>query len=88
MQTVAQCRTNAKQACERIIQVADSEAPAPLAQVEAELWTLLLALGRALVALFLARQAARPRAAEYEHDGTRYRLTTPCPFELGTRFDR
>jgi hypothetical protein len=88
MQTVAECRADVKKACERIIRVADSDAAASLAEVEAELWTLLLALGRALVALFLARQAARARAAEYTHAGTRYWLRQPHTSEIGTRFGK
>jgi len=61
-----------------------------LAAAEAELWTALLALGRALVALLLARSAARSRPATYEHDGARYALdtTTRRNSEVGTRFGK
>lgn len=61
-----------------------------LAAAEAELWTALLALGRALVALLLARSAARSRPATYEHDGARYALdtTTRRNGEVGTRFGK
>lgn len=61
-----------------------------LAAAEAELWTALLALGRALLALFLALAAARSRSAAYEHDGARYVLdtTTRRNGEVGTRFGK
>ena len=61
-----------------------------LAAAEAELWTALLALGRALLALLLARTAARTRPASYEHEGARYVLdtTTRRNSEVGTRFGK
>jgi hypothetical protein len=61
-----------------------------LASAEAELWTALLALGRALLALFLERSAARPRPAAYEQEGARYALdtTTRRNSEVGTRFGK
>lgn len=61
-----------------------------LAAAEAELWTALLALGRALLALLLARAATRSRPGTYEHDGARYALdtTTRRNSEIGTRFGK
>jgi len=61
-----------------------------LAAAEAELWTALLALGRALLTLLLARAASAPRPATYEHDGARYALdtTTRRNSEAGTRFGK
>jgi hypothetical protein len=61
-----------------------------LAAAEAELWTALLAVGRALLASFLARSAARPRPAAYEHEGACYALntTTRRNSEVGTRFGK
>lgn len=61
-----------------------------LAAAEAELWTALLAVGRALLTLFLARTAGRSRPTTYEHDGTRYALdmTTRRNTEVGTRFGK
>jgi hypothetical protein len=44
--------------------------------VETRLWTALLALGRAVLALFLARCAAQPRASSYVHDGQRFAFDT------------
>ena len=61
-----------------------------LAAAETELWTTLLSLGRALLALFLARAAARSRPTAYEHNGVRYALdtTTRRNSEVGTRFGK
>lgn len=48
-----------------------------LAEKEAQLWTKVLALGAALLTLFLARQAARPRSTTYKHDANRFAITGP-----------
>lgn len=55
---------------------------------ERELWTRLLALGRALVVLFLVRAARRPRPAEYQFAGERHFLAKRRTTELGTRFGK
>ena len=57
-------------------------------EFEARLWTLLLALGRSLVVLFLVRAAQRPRAAEYVVGGKRYLLVGDRVSDLGTRFGK
>jgi hypothetical protein len=61
-----------------------------LADVEAQLWTALLALGRAVMALFLARCAARPRPATYCHNGQRFAFdgSNRRSIEIGTRFGK
>jgi hypothetical protein len=68
--------------------LADSDRPRSLFEFERELWTLMLALGRALVCLFLARQVARPRATAYQHDGRRYVLGGERTTTIGTRFGK
>jgi hypothetical protein len=55
---------------------------------ERQLWTALLALGRAFVVLFLVRRAQRLRASEYKLDGHRYRLEGRRTTPLGTRFGK
>jgi len=55
---------------------------------EVELWTRLLALGRALVCLFLVRAARRPRAAGYALDEVKYVLDGERTSDLGTRFGK
>lgn len=59
-----------------------------LAVAEAELWTALLAVGRALMTLFLARPRHGP--TRYEHDGARYALDTATrrSTEVVTRFGK
>jgi hypothetical protein len=77
-------------AIERVRRCAAPKEPATLVAVEAELWTALLGLGRVVIALFLARQASRPRAATYEHDGARFALDADSlrRIEVGTRFGK
>lgn len=69
--------------------VADGE-KVTVAAAEVALWTALLALGRALMTLFLARAASRARPTTYEHDGARYLMdtTTRRNTEVGTRFGK
>ena len=59
-----------------------------LHEVETSLWTALLALGRAMIALYLARVVARPRASEYVHDGARFAIVGTEASEVGTRFGK
>lgn len=62
--------------------------PGPLSQFEPALWTAVLALGRALVGLWIARCAARPRAARYERDGRTFEVVGTETGEVGTRFGK
>ena len=61
-----------------------------LGDVERQLWSALLKLGRALLALFLVRAAERPRAGEYVHEDVRYILDTSTrrSSDVGTRFGK
>lgn len=61
-----------------------------LHETEAALWTALLALGRALITLFMLRAAARPRPTTYEHDGAKYAFDgkTRRRQQIGTRFGK
>jgi hypothetical protein len=90
MCSVESLRGEVKQACARVEKIVDSDRRRSLWEVERELWTSLLALGRCAIALFLARQAARPRTSEYQHDGVAYVLDTTrwATTELGTRFGK
>lgn len=82
--------------CDRAVQCAFEEALAivrgastkPLHDIETSLWRALLALGRALIALYLARVAARPRATDYVHDGAKFVLVGSMQSEIGTRFGK
>jgi hypothetical protein len=68
--------------------MADTAEPRSFAAFESRLWTAMLRLGRALVGLFLARQAHRSRPAEYRHGGRLYRLDDRRTSALGTRFGK
>ena len=58
------------------------------AAFESELWTRLLAAGRTLVSLFLARAARRPRPVQYTAGNERHVLAGERTSTLGTRFGK
>lgn len=62
----------------------------PLSQVEQELWSALLGLGRALLGLFLARRATAARCATYAVGGVSYLLKGEEFRQgwIGTRFGK
>src|SRR5690606_38153017 len=62
-------RREVQHAFEAALKWADSGERRPFFAFEKELWTLLLAAGRALTVLFLARQVARARAVQYRFEG-------------------
>ena len=86
---IERAEAEVQRAVSRATAIGQSEG-STLAVAEAELWTALLSLGRALLSLFLARSAARLRPVTYEHDGARYALdtTTRRSSEIGTRFGK
>ena len=77
-----------QRAFEKALAVARRPTTASLDEIESSLWTAVLALGRALVALYLARVVARPRPTEYVHDGARFVLAETASSEVGTRFGK
>lgn len=86
--SIDEARAEVKGLMARAQAYADDGEPRSVAIAEAELWTMLLGIGRALMMLFLVRQAARKRSAEYVHDGRRYRIDGGRTSELGTRFGK
>jgi hypothetical protein len=88
--TISRAEREVQSAIERVRRCAEPKAGTSLATVEAELWTALLALGRAIVTQFLLRSAARARPATYGHEGVRYALDagTRRRSEIGTRFGK
>ena len=72
------------------IALSHTEARKNLYETEAALWSALLALGRAMVTLFLIRAATRARPATYEHEGLVYEFvaTSKRTQEIGTRFGK
>ena len=77
-----------QRAFEKALAVARRPTTASLDEIESSLWTAVLALGRALVALYLARVVARPRPTEYVHAGARFVLAETASSEIGTRFGK
>jgi hypothetical protein len=92
MMSIAKAEREVKSAVEAVMactQIPRESLPL-VADVEAHLWTALLALGRAAMALFLARCAAFPRAGTYSHNGQRFARDhcTRRSGEIGTRFGK
>lgn len=89
MKTIDQLQGDVQSAFESALKCADSSTKRTLIEVEVELWTMMLALGKALIALFLFRQAAGLRRAHYEHDGHRFVIAeTWRSTSIGTRFGK
>jgi hypothetical protein len=84
----ARCRV--QRVFDEALSLAEASQKRSLWELERGLWTLMLALGRALVELFLVRCVARPRPVEYKHHGVPYVLQAgePRTSELGTRFGK
>jgi len=88
MASIDEARLEVQAAFAKVLSTADTVAPGAFAVVEALLWTQVLALGHALVVLYLARQAGRPRLARYKHEGNDYEIAGSETRELGTRFGK
>ena len=89
MRSVDDLRADVQRALDRVHRHAVADEKMSFHEFERELWKQMLAAGVALVALFLARRAAKARAVDYEHDGRRYRLTGKWrTTTLGTRFGK
>src|SRR5579875_326750 len=86
--SIDEARREVERAFEVARQWADSSEKRTMFAFERRLWTLLLALGRALVALFLARQIGRPRDASYRREGRTYVMAETRTTEVGTRFSK
>lgn len=90
MTTIERVEREVQKANETVCAFAEPKCRSTLTIVEPELWLALLALGRAVLALYLARQAARPRATSYRHDGVEYVLDARSQRQtmIGTRFGK
>ncbi|MBM3222174.1 MAG: ISKra4 family transposase [Candidatus Rokubacteria bacterium] len=90
MGTIERAEREVQDAIDRVRRCAEAKGTTTVVAVERELWTALLRLGRAVMALFLARHAARPRPATYMHESARFVLDpeTRRRSEIGTRFGK
>jgi hypothetical protein len=88
MATIDQARNEVHAVFAKMLATVDTTEVQPLAAIETSLWTQALALGRAMIALYLARQTRRPRPARYETDGKAYEIAGTEKDEVGTRFGK
>ena len=88
--SITNAEKDVQRAVERVVAAAEDDGTRQLVEVEGATWTALLELGAAVVTLFLARRAARLRAAAYEYGGRQYVLDTRKPRTtlVGTRFGK
>lgn len=77
-----------QQAFQEALAIVRGATPPSLHEVETALWRALLALGRALISLYLARVVARPRSVDYVHGGAKFVLAETASSEIGTRFGK
>jgi hypothetical protein len=85
MTSIDQASRKVQSAVQQTIRCADCQSTT-FHEFEMELWTSLLALGRALIVLFLAKRAAKWWPKQYEHDGRTYILAEETrTSDLGTR---
>ena len=89
MTSIDQARTDVQQAVRALLAIADAAVPTSAASAERRLWSEMLVLGRALMALFFAQQAVRWRVSQsYEVEGQRFAVVGTETSEVGTRFGK
>jgi hypothetical protein len=86
--SIEEKRRDVQAAFDAAFRHANEGEPGPLTGFEAALWTEVMAIGGALAALWLARCAARPRPARYEHEGRTYEVVGTEACEVGMRFGK
>lgn len=90
--SIVKVECEVKSAVEAVLACADCSGKSPprLEQREARLWTALLALGRVVLALLLARCAAQLRPSTYVYNGQHFAFDASHRrrIELGTRFGK
>jgi hypothetical protein len=84
--SIDEARAAVERAVQALIESADS--CGKFAEFESIAWARLLAVGRAVAVLFLARRACAPAPVEYLHGGQRWSLAEWRTTELGTRFGK
>jgi hypothetical protein len=90
--TITEAEKNVENAMANLARIAESKDMdrRKLSDVEKELWSLLLALGRCLIALFMARRAAQKRPGFYEYEQRRFFVANDKTrsSEVGTIFGK
>lgn len=88
MTTVEQARLDVEKSFKDAVEWAESSEKRSFHVFEGRLWSLLLALGQALVVLFLVRHVYRPRPVVYMHEERQYQLEGMQTILLGTLFGK
>jgi Transposase len=88
MTSIHQARTNVQRSIREVMAIADGAAPASAATVEQRLWSGLLGLGRMLMALYFARQAARWASRSYRVEERDFTIVGTETVAVGTRFGK
>lgn len=88
MKSIDHARTELQRCMHEAMAIADQPATRQAADVEQRLWTTLLALGRALMTLYFARQAARWAGKSYRVDGRKLTVVDTERVMVGTRFGK
>ena len=87
--SIDQARCDVQGAFEDAMAWADCGEPRRFQEFERGMWARMLALGKALVVLFLAKQVARRRPERYEHEGRAHVLTKEIrTTDVGTLFGK
>ena len=86
--TIDEARAEVQSTYGAVLSYTDSDAKQSAWSFEKAMFSMLLALGRALMTLYFARQAARPRPAEYRYEGQQWVLQGERTTEIGTRFGK
>jgi len=88
MMRIEQARQGVENSFKEALQWAESDEKRSFWIFEGRLWSLLLAVGRALVVLFLVRRVFLPRAATYIHNECKYEIEGMRTTMLGTLFGK
>jgi len=87
--SIDKARTDVQEAIRELLAIVDCAEPTAAASAEPRVWSGLLVLGRALMAMFFARQAARWRVGRsYDVDGRRFAVVGTETVQVGTRFGK
>ena len=88
MTSIEQARQDVEKSFKEALQWTESGDKRLFDVFEKQLWTLLLALGQALIVLFLAHRVWQPRAATYVHNERKYEIEGMRTTLLGTLFGK
>jgi hypothetical protein len=87
MRTIEQTRREVESRVTKIVALAERRT-GTATDIEEEVWSACLGLGRAVMASLFARRAEEPRPAVYAHEGRRYKIVGRATAEIGTRFGK